>query len=35
MGTNFPLVADFCLFCYKRDFMTPISDDYQADAIEA
>ena len=28
MGTNCaPLVSDLFLFCYKRDFMTSISDD--------
>ena len=36
MGTNCaPLVADFFLFCYKRDFMMPLSEDKQADIIEA
>ena len=36
MGTNCaPLVADLFLFCYGRDFMTSLSDDYQADIIEA
>ena len=30
-----PLVADLFLLCYKRDFMMPISDDKQGDAIEA
>ena len=36
MGTNCaPLVADLFLFCYERDFMTSLSDDYQADIIEA
>ena len=36
MGTNCaPLVADLFLFCYKRDFMTSLSDDNQADIIEA
>ena len=36
MGTNFaPLVADLLLFCYERDFMTSLSDDKQADAIDA
>ena len=29
------LVADFFLFCYKRDFMMFLSDDKQADIIEA
>ena len=36
MGTNCaPLVADLFLFCYERDFMTFLSDDNQADIIEA
>ena len=36
MGTNCaPLVADLFLFCFKRDFMTSLSDDNQADIIEA
>ena len=36
MGTNcVPLVADLFLFCYERDFMTSLSDDNQADIIEA
>ena len=36
MGTDFaPLVADLFLFCYERDFMTPLSGDNQADIIEA
>ena len=36
MGTNCaPLVADLFLFCYERDFMTPLSDDNQADIVEA
>ena len=36
MGTNCaPLVADLFLFCYERDFMTSLSDDNQADNIEA
>ena len=30
-----PLVADMCLFCYERDFMLSISDNIQADVIEA
>ena len=30
-----PLVADLFLFCYERDFMTSLSDDNQADIIEA
>ena len=36
MGTNCaPLVADSFLFCYERDFMMPLSDDKQADVIDA
>ena len=36
MGINCsPLVADLFLFCYERDFMTSLSDDNQADFIEA
>ena len=36
MGTNCaPLVADLFIFCYERDFMTSLSDDNQADIIEA
>ena len=36
MGTNCaPFVADLILFCYKRDLMTSLSDDNQADIIEA
>ena len=36
MGTNCaPLVADLFLFCYEKDFMTSLSDDKQADIIEA
>ena len=36
MGTNSaPLVADLFLFCYKRDFMLSLSDNYQTDIIEA
>ena len=36
MGTNCaPLVADLFLFCYERDFMMSLSDDKQADVIEA
>ena len=33
MGT--PLVADLFLFCYERDFMMSLSDDKQADTIDA
>ena len=36
MGTNCaPLVADFFLFRYERDFMMSLSDDKQADVIDA
>ena len=40
MGTNCaPLVADlfvfFGFFCYERDFMMSLSDDKQADIIDA
>ena len=36
MSTNCaPLVADLFLFFYERDFMTSLSDDNQADIIEA
>ena len=36
MGTNCaPLVDDLFVFCYERDFMTSLSDDNQADIIEA
>ena len=36
MGTDWaPLVADLFLFCYERDFMMSLSDDYQADVIGA
>ena len=36
MGTNCaPLVADLYLFCYERDFMMSLSDDQQADVIDA
>ena len=36
MGTNIaPLVADLFLFCYERDFMMSLSDDKQADVIDA
>ena len=36
MGTNCaPLVADLFLFCYERDFMMSLSDDTQADDIDA
>ena len=36
MGTKCaPLVANLFLFCYERDFMISLSDDNQADIIEA
>ena len=36
MGTNCaPMVADLFLFCYERDFMMSLSDDKQADVIDA
>ena len=36
MGTNCaPLVADLLIFYSERDFMTSLSDDNQADIIEA
>ena len=36
MGTNYaPLVADLFQFCYERDFMISLSNDYQADIIRA
>ena len=36
MGTNCaPLVANFFLFCYERDFMMSLPDDKQADIIDA
>ena len=36
MGTNCaPLVADLFLFCYEKDFMMSLSDDKQADVIDA
>ena len=30
-----PIIADVFLFCYERDFMLSLSDDNQADVIEA
>ena len=30
-----PLIADFFLFCYERDFMAPLSDDKEAEIIQA
>ena len=36
MGTNCaPQVADLFLFCYERDFMMSLSNDNQADVIDA
>ena len=36
MGTNcISLVADLFLFCYEGDFMMSLSDDKQADIIDA
>ena len=36
MGTNCaPLVADFFLYCYERDFMSSLKSDTQSDIIEA
>ena len=36
MDTNCaPLVADLFLFCYEGDFMISLSDDKQADIIDA
>ena len=36
MGTNYaPLLADLFLFCYEGDFMMSLSDDKQADVIDA
>ena len=36
MGTNCaPLVDDLFLFYYERDYMMPLSDDKQADVIDA
>ena len=36
MGINCaPLVADLFLFCYERDFIMSLSDDKQADVIDA
>ena len=36
MGSNCaPLVADLFLFCYERGFMMSLSDDKQADVIDA
>ena len=36
MGTNCAsLIADLFMFCYERDFMMSLSDDKQADVIDA
>ena len=36
MGTNCaPLIVDLFLFCYVRDFIMSLSDDKQADVIDA
>ena len=36
MGTNCaPLVADLFLFCYARDFMMSLSNDKQAEIVDA
>ena len=36
MGTNCaPLIADLSLFCYEMDSMMSLSDDKQADIIDA
>ena len=36
MGTTCAsLVADLFLFCYEREFMMSLSDDKQADVIDA
>ena len=36
MGTNCaPLVSDLFLLCYERDFMMSLSNDTQADVIDA
>ena len=36
MGTNCaPLVEDLFMFCYEIDFMLSLSDNNQADIIEA
>ena len=36
MGTSgAPLIANLFLFCYERDFMMSLSDDKQADIIDA
>ena len=36
MGTNCaPLIANVIVFCYEGDFMVSLSDDKQADIIDA
>ena len=35
MGTPARFAADLFLFCYERDFIWSLSDNNQADAIEA
>ena len=36
MGTNCtPLIAVLFLVCYKRDFILSLSDNYQADVVDA
>ena len=36
MGTNCaPFVEDLVLFCYERDFILSLSDNNQADVVEA
>ena len=36
MGTNrAPLVVDLFWLCYERDYMLFLSDNYQADVVEA
>ena len=30
-----PLVADLCLVCFERNFMLSLSDNNQADVVEA
>ena len=36
MGTNYaPLATDLFLICFKRDFIMSLSDDKQADIIDA
>ena len=35
MCNSVPLFADLFLFCYDRDFMLSLSDNNQADVVEA